>query len=297
MSAVTEYVDALKITVLADNYVWANTLCQGQWGASYLIDVTVKGVAKRILFDAGEYPEPLLVNMKLLEIEPATIDLVVLSHSHHDHTGGLLGLLKATGKEYMPVIAHPAVFETSYRATPFYANLAVPLIAARRDARCADWVLCESPMPLGAGITFSGSIPRQTPFEAPGLPGVYVLDDGTAHPYDIRDDAALYFNTHEGLVVVTGCAHAGIINTVRHGVAVTGLTKVAAVLGGFHLVGASVERVTATIDTLRGYPGVKVATGHCTGNKAAARIGDSFGHDFIPLSCGLVLDPLRQEGC
>ncbi|MDP2872467.1 MAG: MBL fold metallo-hydrolase, partial [Bacillota bacterium] len=292
MAGKIEFVDELRITVLADNYVWSNSLCQGQWGASYLLDVKIKGQGRRILLDAGEYAEPVLFNMKLLGIDPGTIDLVVLSHSHHDHTGGLLGVLKAMGKEYVPVIAHPAIFQTSYRATPFYANLAVPLITARREATCAHWVLCESPMPVGAGIAFSGSIPRVTEFEPSGLPGLYVLDDGTAHPYDITDDAALYFNTPAGVVVVTGCAHAGIVNVVRHGAAATGLSQVAAVIGGFHLVGASEDRVARTIEALRAYPGVKIVTGHCTGNKAAARLDEAFGDDFCALSCGLVFDAM-----
>jgi len=289
-------IEGLKVTILADNYVWANSLCQGQWGASYLIDVTIGGRVRRILLDCGEYAEPLLHNMRLLAIDPSSIEMVVLSHSHHDHTGGLIGLLEAMGRDYVPVIATPDIFKTSYVATPFFRNVAVQLVAARRDAKSADWLLSQSPMPLGAGITFSGAVARTTPFEPNRLPGLHVLDDGVARPYEVDDDAALYFETSAGLVIITGCAHAGIINTIKHGLAVTGATRPSMVIGGFHLTGATDQLTEQTIAALREYPGLRLVTGHCTGLKALFAMEKAFSRDLLPLSCGLVLDVFKETG-
>jgi len=287
-------VEELKITVLADDYAGQNSPFWAQHGVAYLIDVGVNGVRKRILFDTGSFAEPILYNLGKLNLEPQDIDLIILSHSHFDHTGGLVGILKAMGKDYVPVIAHPAINRTSFAAEPFWFDAGYPMAAARREAAAAGahWVPVASPLRFGTGMLYSGTVPRENDFEAAKAIGLYAIENETVVPDEIMDDISLYFQTAAGLVVVTGCAHAGIINVVNYGVKLTGEDRVTAVIGGFHLIDAADSRIEKTVAALRKQPGAKIYTGHCTGLKAEARLLDAFGQDFTKLCCGMVINPV-----
>ncbi|MGI6154168.1 MAG: MBL fold metallo-hydrolase [Christensenellaceae bacterium] len=287
-----ETVEKLRITVLADDYAGQNSPYWAQHGVAYLVDVNVKGRQKRILFDTGSCAEPILHNLSQMKLDPADIDMIVLSHSHFDHTGGLIGILRAMQKEYVPILVHPAINRTSFTADPFWFDVGYSMVTARREAARAGghWVLAASPLPLGAGMLYSGTVPRDTEFESGQRMGLYTLNEGKTIPDEIMDDISLYFRTGAGLVVVTGCAHAGIVNVINHGVKLTEVEHVTHVIGGFHLINSDDERIGKTVANLRERPGLKIYTGHCTGLKAESRLLDAFGSNFVKLHCGMVID-------
>ncbi len=289
-------VEQLTLTVLAEDYAGQNSPYWGQHGAAYLVQLVTGGERHTLLFDTGSFAEPILRNMQKLRLDPGEIEMIVLSHSHFDHTGGLLGILRAMGKEYVPLVAHPAIHRTSFAVNPFWFDTAYPMPAVRREAEQLGgfWALSADPLPLGNGIIFSGAVPRETEFEPKEHRGLWELKDDRTVADTIPDDTSLYFVTPAGLVIVTGCAHAGIVNIIRHAMAVTGCGEVAAVIGGFHLIGASDERISQTTAALQENPKLQIYTGHCTGLKAEGRLLDAFGQNFTKLACGLSIDPIKK---
>jgi 7,8-dihydropterin-6-yl-methyl-4-(beta-D-ribofuranosyl)aminobenzene 5'-phosphate synthase len=273
----------MRIYVVVEDYSGYESPFLGQHGVSFLIEKD----GKRVLFDTGQSAEPLLYNMKLLGIDPASIDYVFLSHCHYDHTGGLLGVLKAIGKR-IPVIAHPTIFRRHFITHPYLREVGVPF---RREEieELAHLYLTSDPIEIVEGVYSTGEIRNREEFERTELE-VYTLDNGRIVRDTLMDDMSIVAKTPEGIVVVSGCSHAGIVSIVKHAIRLTGEERVRAVIGGFHLIDASDERIRRTVEEFKRLGVEEVYTGHCTGLRAEAAFLEAYGERFHKLHSGMVIE-------
>jgi 7,8-dihydropterin-6-yl-methyl-4-(beta-D-ribofuranosyl)aminobenzene 5'-phosphate synthase len=245
-----------------------------QFGLSILVDCYYqKNIKKRILFDTGWSLEPLLHNMEELNINPESIDMLVLSHCHYDHTGGLEGILELLD-DFM-LIAHMDITRPVYSDEPdlHYIGLKPELIDILAPERK---ILIDNPLQILPQIWVSGTIKRQTSFEKPEK-SVYILENGNLVPDPERDDMAIYIDTgKEGIIVITGCGHAGVINTIYHGQSIIGNNRIKALIGGFHLIDLESEVRNKTISKLTEFEIEHIWSGHCTGWDAERMLEDNF---------------------
>jgi 7,8-dihydropterin-6-yl-methyl-4-(beta-D-ribofuranosyl)aminobenzene 5'-phosphate synthase len=284
----------LKITVVVDNNVppGAKGPFRGEHGLSVLLETGVR----KVLFDAGP-SDIILHNLMLLGVHPKEIDAVVLSHGHYDHTGGLGALLTMAGKR-MPVYSHPGVFQLRYSLTGGSCRyVGIPYTREYLTQIGADFQAVESPVELLPNLWISGAVPRETAYEEVDANMVIPNQEcgccETPEPYikdQITDDMALYLRCAEGLMVLGGCAHSGIINMVNHGLKVTGSIKVHGLMGGTHLGPASEAQQNATLASLQWFAPNFVASNHCTGFAMMAKLSQVFEKKFIPAFCGTSIE-------
>ncbi|WP_240910552.1 MBL fold metallo-hydrolase [Thermococcus sp. GR6] len=225
--------------------------------------------------------------MHLLNLEPSSIDYVFLSHCHYDHTGGLLGMLKAIGKR-VPIIAHPSIFRRHFITKPHLRDVGVPF---RREEveELTELYLTAEPLEIIEGVYSTGEIRDREDFERVSLE-VYTLQDGRVVRDELLDDMSIVLKTSKGLVIVSGCSHAGIVSIVKHAVMLTGEERVRAVIGGFHLIDASDERIEKTVKAFLELGVEEVYTGHCTGLKAEAAFLEAYGRKFHKLHSGMMIE-------
>ncbi len=207
------------------------------------------------------------------------IDYIVLSHRHFDHTGGLLKVLEKTNA---PIIAHPNLFEPSFlwvRGKLIDGSLPFPERIVREKARI---YMIKDPFKIAKGLAVSGEIPRVTDFEK--TPETFRLESGRFVHDEMNDDMAIYLKTKKGFAVITGCAHSGVVNTIRRGVELVG-EEPYLVAGGFHLIFSQAERVQRTVEELMK---VKiVAPTHCSGPLIAGEIIRRDPSKFMPIGAGI----------
>lgn len=246
------------------------------------LSILIETDAGSLLFDTGQ--TGLVVdNARHLGLDLSHVERIVLSHGHYDHTGGLGAVLNVTPRGTL--FLHPAALERKYsRRTGTTRDIGMPKLTAP-EIRRRGWNIVETlrSTEVMPGFHVTGPVPRETPFEDVG--GSFFLDDGGTQADPIIDDQAVYFSTRAGLVVVLGCAHAGVINTLRYISQLTGGTPVHAVIGGMHLLHAPVSRLTATTETLRQYEARLVVPCHCTGSAATAMLRSQLGPSFR--DCGI----------
>lgn len=291
MSKDIDQVDSVRIVTLLDDYAGYETPFYGQHGISILMEVYSKGDCKRILLDVGQSGLPILYNMKLLDVEPSSIDGIFLSHCHYDHTEGLVEMLEAIGKE-IPVIGHPSIFRENYILSPFLRNIGITEKNGQEAIKASggQLFLTGQAFEIMPGVWSTGEVPRMVDFEKQGI-GTYNLEDGHISGDSIKDDLSMAINVDgHGLVIVVGCSHAGIINIINHAKKITGVEKVAAVIGGFHLIEASQERIEKTAKALKEMDIDLVLPGHCTGLKASGEIARVLGDSFDQLHSGKIVD-------
>jgi 7,8-dihydropterin-6-yl-methyl-4-(beta-D-ribofuranosyl)aminobenzene 5'-phosphate synthase len=256
-------------------------------GLSILVETKVDDVEVCILMDAGPSSEALLNNVDVMGVNLRKIDAVVLSHGHHDHTDGLVGVLQSIGK-LVPVLAHPKVFNPKFVVKPKlrFTGSAFKLPAVE-DAGGVP-LLTSNPVKIADGIMTTGEIQRTTMYEK--VSGFLTVEDARFTEDSIIDDQALVINLkNKGLAVITGCAHAGVVNTVRHAQRIMETEKVYAVLGGFHLIDADDERIQATVMDLAKFNPEFLGPCHCTGEKATHKLKEAFGEKCRQLKTGDVL--------
>lgn len=280
-------------------------------GFAALIDL--KAAGQRILWDAGIGSTALVHNARQMEIDLASVTQIALSHGHGDHYGALGQVLEMAARrpeprewapevpvheieayvqgQRIPLIAHPAAFRERWKVDEEgkkYGPHVVPLEAW--EAAGVRVVLSEAPYQLGPGCWLTGAVPR-TSFEKGGISssrayrhGYEFLDDG------LEDDQSVALAIRDkGLVVLTGCAHAGIVNTVEHARRISGVDRVWAVAGGFHLAGAEEDEIERTVEAIARLKPALVVPCHCTGFEATARFAARLPDQFVLGAVGTTL--------
>lgn len=262
-------ISRLHLSAVADNVVRQPDLL-AEWGLAFWIEAD----GQRLLFDTGA-GRVLEHNARRLNVPLETADTIILSHGHYDHTSGLVTLL--SGARRSEVWIHPAAFAPKFSRTEGAParSIGMPHLNqqdVRMRARALN--LTEGPAKVAEGVWITGEIPRRNDFEDTG--GPFYLDPDCRQPDPLLDDQALWVETARGLVVVLGCAHAGVINTLEYISQLTGRPRIRAVVGGFHLVRASEQRLERTIRALEKYDPQLIAPAHCTGWKGTLALATHF---------------------
>ncbi len=272
----------MKITLLVENHA-KNESLKAEHGLSYFIEYG----EERILFDTGQ-SDLLVHNAKQLGIDLTTTTKVVLSHGHYDHTDGLASLGELLSPN-VTVYVHPKFDIERYSikdpAHPKYIGISKD---ARNVITRLNLVSVTETMQLVGALWLSGEIPRHTNYEDTG--GPFFLDSKGMIPDPIIDDMALWFTSDSGLVVLLGCAHAGIINTLDYAITKTGVHTIHAIIGGFHLVNANSERIDKTIIALNKAQATILSACHCTGENACNRMQAEFPTSFHPCGAGSIFE-------
>lgn len=289
----------LRITTLCENTAIIGDFL-AEWGLSILIETD--GV--NILFDNGKSIS-VSHNADALGINLSKIDKIVLSHAHYDHTGGLRQVLGRMKKE-VEIIAHPDIWKAKYSRrmgqshryndTGLFQHrgqgdryVGIPFQRQELESLGAKFNLTAKPVRITDNIMTTGEILMTTSYEKVD-PKLFVKKADTWEPDTVLDDLALIINTEPGLVVVLGCAHRGIINTLYHAQQLTGIKEINTVLGGSHLISASEEQVWQTIATLKELGVQRLGLCHCTGLPATGLIAQEFGDKFFYNNAGTVLE-------
>jgi 7,8-dihydropterin-6-yl-methyl-4-(beta-D-ribofuranosyl)aminobenzene 5'-phosphate synthase len=301
-------VDEVRVTTLLDNFtdvnlastevvkraattpdIFLKPMLRAEHGFATLIETKSSSGTKRILLDTGSSPAAMVENADLVGVDFSRLDGVVLSHNHSDHTRGAAQLFGRLGPQRVPFVAHPYALLDHRIAMP---TMMVPMPALSRDTlRSANVDMIEATGPsllAGDSLLVSGEVPRTTSFEA-GLPSNQVKLDGQwqADPL-VRDDQAVAVNLRgKGLVIVEGCAHAGVVNSIRYLQTITGIQTVYAVIGGLHL--QSPQAITPTVAAIQAIGPKYVVPMHCTGYVAVHQFMQAMPEAFIFNAVGTTL--------
>jgi 7,8-dihydropterin-6-yl-methyl-4-(beta-D-ribofuranosyl)aminobenzene 5'-phosphate synthase len=259
-------------------------------GFSVLVTVTKAGREHRFLFDAGTSPDGVVENMRRLGIDPTSIEAIVCSHGHFDHTTGLDGLSRVLGRTGLPVLIHPHFWHRRRILLPGRDPQEIPT-TSRQGLTGAGFEIIEEQQPsflFERSVLITGEVPRVSGYE-PGFPPQQAWSGSKWEPDPmVLDDQALIINVAgKGLVVVTGCGHAGVVNIARYATRLTGGQPLYALLGGFHLNGPLFEplipRVLNDLEAMN--PSVLVPA-HCTGWRAQHAMSARFPQAFTPNTVG-----------
>jgi 7,8-dihydropterin-6-yl-methyl-4-(beta-D-ribofuranosyl)aminobenzene 5'-phosphate synthase len=285
--------DELKVTVVMENssLLISREPVQSRAGLSILLTARHRTTVWNTLLDVGPDPDALLGNLRTLGIAAQSINTVVLSHNHADHSLGLARVIGAIGKKNLPVVAHPAVERPVFVTGRGLRQIGLQPGDSLQDCREAGgvFILSREPIEIMPGLYTAGEIPRVTGYEAIELPVCTVDGRGAIAPDTIPDDQCLIAHVADkGLVLVTGCSHSGIINMCRHARALTGIEKIAGVIGGFHLMEGGAARTASTIEDFRSLEPGLLASGHCTGFDAEAEFAMAFGKTYRHMTVGSV---------
>jgi 7,8-dihydropterin-6-yl-methyl-4-(beta-D-ribofuranosyl)aminobenzene 5'-phosphate synthase len=274
---------SLRITVLCDNTVGALSGTIGEHGFAALIE---KNDAAPLLFDTGQ-GLGLLHNAARMGKNLAAVEKVVISHGHYDHSGGLLPLLKTHGGK--EVYGDSRIFAPRYRVkdTGEAIPIGIPFSKAELEEIGASFRLSSGLQRIDGGIFLSGEIPRRS-FEK-GDQGLYCDCTGKVRD-STTDDQSLIIETAKGLVLLLGCCHAGLVNTLQHVAAVIGKRDFYAVVGGTHLGFCDSGQLEGSIAAIREFGIRKLAVSHCTGFAASARLAREFPKEFQLAMVGYTLE-------
>jgi len=270
-----------KITCLVDNSAQRSSGFWGEHGVSFLVE-TEDG---RVLFDAGQSGTVLLHNLEVAGIAPTTIDAVALSHAHYDHMGGLLALLQRTLR--LPLHANADLFRERFSRRDTDVKRIGPSMSREELLPHVDLHLSTSPQEILPGVFTTGEIVSRT--EPEGRSARHVVRDGEAWiPDPYRDDMSLVLKVDRGLVLVCGCCHAGLLNTLQH-VRTTFEGGIVAVLGGMHLAHASAKQLSRIVEVLRSQNIRRIRPNHCTGERAYVALVNAFEGRVAPCPAGTVV--------
>jgi 7,8-dihydropterin-6-yl-methyl-4-(beta-D-ribofuranosyl)aminobenzene 5'-phosphate synthase len=269
----------VKVAILNDNMAGPPAF-KAEHGLSVLVEVE----GRSFLWDCGA-TDITVRNARAMGMNLGSIEGIGLSHGHYDHCGGLMAVLEASGPK--KVYMHPEALTPKYAIFgQIQRFIGIPFSKAAMEGASLGLELSKEAVEVMPGVRLTGEVPRITEFE--GLePNLYCLMDGDMVPDPFIDDQALVVDTPDGAVVLTGCAHSGVVNILKHVIESHG--RIRAVVGGTHLGLGDPKRVQPTIDFLEEVAPDKMIFTHCTGPKAAAIMMERFKDRFVPSQTGLVM--------
>ncbi len=278
----------IKITTLSENTAGGG--CIAEWGLSMLVEAD----GQKVLFDTGSGVAA-VYNAQLLGVDLSAVDRMVLSHGHYDHTGGLFEVLRRAGPK--EIIAHPDVWARKYGRMGGGPEryVGIPFVREGLEMMGASFTLSKGPVKLSASMMTTGEIPMSNDYE---IIETYLLvkEDGELKQDNINDDLSLIIDADFGLVVILGCGHHGIVNTLQHAQKLTGKEQIYAAIGGTHLVHASGERLEKTAAALKSMGVQWLGVSHCTGFASSAYLAREFGDGFFLNNAGTRLTlPFRES--
>ena len=276
-------VNKVKVTCLVSNSVMVDSKFKAEHALALLVEVGMT----RILFDTGSNSDILAHNVKILDYDLSRVKYILLSHGHQDHTGGLEWVLSQTRQPL--IIIDAAIFsKKSLREGKEYKSNGITLNRTQLQG-LAQLQLSEASYPIANGIYASGRIPHVVPFEVPQEK--YLVENNLMLEVDnFLDERALYIEAEKGMVVLTGCCHAGINNTLNHAFKVY-QKSILTVIGGLHLADASPDKVNKTATLLREkYKPQSMYLTHCTGLETIFAFRNSMGNSIKDLPVGTVLE-------
>jgi 7,8-dihydropterin-6-yl-methyl-4-(beta-D-ribofuranosyl)aminobenzene 5'-phosphate synthase len=260
--------ESICVTTLVEN-----TVHQRRLKAEHGLAIYIQFGRHHVLFDTGQ-SDLLLQNARLLDLDLRRLDAIVLSHGHYDHCGGLktAGSLSPACK----LLLHPAAVAAKFSANTegIVRFIGMPDDAQEVVRASAATVWTREVTEVVPGLFATGEIPRQTDFEDVG--GRFFLDEQCQQPDPLVDDQALFFESADGLVVLLGCAHAGVVNTLEYIQHIAHGRPIHTVLGGMHLLTAGPDRMARTIEAFRRLKIQRIAPAHCTGTSAVAQLWAAF---------------------
>jgi 7,8-dihydropterin-6-yl-methyl-4-(beta-D-ribofuranosyl)aminobenzene 5'-phosphate synthase len=266
----------------------------GEPGFSALVRFEKNGRERTLLFDTGVSPTGVVENMRRLGLSLGDVEVIVLSHGHWDHVTGMEGVARTLGRAGMPVMIHPEFWSRRRIRFPGLDPAELPS-TSRSALEGAGFEIVEERHPsflLDGSVLITGEVDRTTEFET-GFQGHDAVRDGDWQPDPlILDDQALVLSLPErGLVVLSGCGHAGIVNTVRYAQKLTGQQQVAAIIGGFHLSGPMFEPIIApTVQAFDQLSPSLLVPAHCTGWKAVHQLAARFPDAFVQCAVGTTIE-------
>jgi 7,8-dihydropterin-6-yl-methyl-4-(beta-D-ribofuranosyl)aminobenzene 5'-phosphate synthase len=272
-------ISEVKITILVDDHQGAGNL-RYEHGLSFWIEVD----GYSFLFDTG-VGEALLPNAKTLNIDLAKAVAVILSHGHYDHTGALDRVLQLNPE--LNIYCHPAVVLPRYSIRPNNIKYAGMQSEVRQalDSLPEGQIKWQSEVvELIPGVGLTGAIPRNSTFEDTG--GPFFLDQNKKNQDLLEDDQAMWIKTAKGLIIVLGCCHSGLVNTVNYIKQLTGEEKIQTIIGGMHLLYAKDERLNKTCQALEAWQVEQLIPCHCTGEEVIPLLKQRFPKSFINSQVG-----------
>lgn len=260
-------------------------------GFAALVTVRTGDHATTLLFDTGQSPDAMVRNADGLGVDLGDLHSVVLSHGHFDHAGGLAGLTGRRGARALPMVVHPLIWTRRRLAVPGQDALELPTLSRRALAGEGYEVIerREPSLLLDDSVLITGEIDRTTEFER-GMPPPHQAWTPTGWQHDplVLDDQALVVHVRDrGLVVLTGCGHAGVVNIVRHAMRLTGVRRLHALVGGLHLSGPAFEPIIPpTVAALTDLAPDLLVPGHCTGWRAQHALAAALPDAWVQSSSG-----------
>jgi len=270
----------VKVAILADN-ISGMPPFRAEHGLSVWLEVD----GRSFLWDVGQ-SDVAVYNANILGIDLRKVEGIGLSHGHIDHAGGLMPMLYAAGPK--KIYTHPVAWAPRYM---MFGNVkhfgGIPLRQDAAESLCTSIEMSRAPVEVLPDVWLTGEVPRVTDFEGPE-PLLFIEKDGELVPDPFDDDQALIIKKPDGVVVLTGCAHSGLVNILKHAADKYGPVK--AVVGGTHLgMGAPVSKIEATMEYLDEVLPDRMVINHCTGSIVMSRMLDRYGERFIPGMTGMVL--------
>ncbi len=274
----------IRATVICENSVFSNLGALAEHGWS----VHVETESGEYLFDTG-YGKTLKNNMSYFKKDWAKLSAILLSHHHIDHTGGLMEAVEAVPRKPVTVYAHEEIFHESYLVRAALKPIGIPFSRASLEEKGARFVLNRGFTQIAPDLYLSGEIERTTDFER-GDTDIVVKTAGGYSQDPVPDDQSLIAKTPQGLFVILGCSHAGIVNILRHALKMTGESRIHTVIGGTHLWAVSEEQKAKSIAALAKMGIARIGVSHCTGFDVCTRLAQTFGNGFFSCNVGSVVE-------
>jgi 7,8-dihydropterin-6-yl-methyl-4-(beta-D-ribofuranosyl)aminobenzene 5'-phosphate synthase len=289
-------VKSVRVTTLADNVVYDGRLL-GQFGFSACLEVRCHDRKSHLMiFDTGRNRSALLYNIKALKLDLSPLECIILSHGHHDHTSATVEFIRKAKKE-VKLIAHPNAFLPKFKIEKGKRRYhGIPRGERKPDILQAGGQIVETTRSSEVipGVLTSGEIKRVTSFEKITWKNITVVN-GKQMKDNVLDDQALFINVEgRGVLVLSGCAHAGIINTLQSALDVTETKKLYGFIGGTHLIRPKENRLGETVRKLKEFDLQLISPAHCTGHKSIVAISQAFPEAFVLNYAGRTIDTAKS---